>query len=178
MLEAFLTKKPCHRNAFQRLSDIFYQEAFAQINNENSKLRTYSLVKTKIGIETYLREPSILNTQDRIILSKFRLSNHELMIEKGRHTKIDKSKRYCPSCLTSIETEIHFLLHCGILANLRKKLFEDICPYIYTNFHDSTDEEKFAYLLNKQEITKDISRFLRKSFQLRSYLQNKYKIND
>ena len=71
-----------HNVFFKRITDIFYQNSFAEINRENSKLRTYyKLLKTTIGQEPYITE--IQNVNHRIAFSKFRLSNHSLMIEKG-----------------------------------------------------------------------------------------------
>ena len=63
------------------MSDIFHQNAFAQIGKETSKLRTYSQLKVSIGLEKYLLTHK--NTDDRIQLTKIRLLNHPLMIEKG-----------------------------------------------------------------------------------------------
>ena len=55
MMESFITKdKSSHSKLFQRLCDIFHQNAFSEISKDNSKLRTYNLIKTKIGLENYL----------------------------------------------------------------------------------------------------------------------------
>ena len=62
---------------YNRLMDIFHQNSFESIHNEDSKLRTYSIIKKRVGIEPYLKE--ICNPQLRFELSKFRLSNHKLM---------------------------------------------------------------------------------------------------
>ena len=43
-----------HKKLLQTLSDEFHQEAFASIKEERSKLRTYALIKTDIGLEKYL----------------------------------------------------------------------------------------------------------------------------
>ena len=93
---------------FQRLTDIFHQSAFEKIRENRSKLRTYSLLKRDIGYEKYLTE--VTSVQDRIALTKFRLSNHVLMIEKGRHLKLERNERFCPFCPKYVEDEIHFLL--------------------------------------------------------------------
>ena len=179
MMESFLNKRNIsHVEVFQRLSDIFHQESFAEINKESSKLRTYSLIKTKIGLESYLTDNIKLNTQDTILLTKFRISNHDLMIEKGRHMKIDKSQRFCPFCPKSIETEMHFLLHCKTVSHLRSELFTDIRPKICANFNTFSDQDKFIYLLKKQKIVKNVACFLRKSLQLRTFLRENYKNSD
>ena len=85
----------------KRMSDIFHQEAFTEINGDRSKLRTYGKIKSKIGTEKYLL---------RIILSRFRLSNHNLMIEKGRHQKLQLNQRNYPFCQGGLlEDEYHFI---------------------------------------------------------------------
>ena len=68
------------------LVDQFHQNAIANIKKENSKLRTYALFKSVIGMEEYLTE--IKNVSIRIQITKFRISNHKLMIETGRHQDI------------------------------------------------------------------------------------------
>ena len=109
-----------HKLLFQRLSDHFHQNAFETIQNNNSKLRTYSLIKRTIGLEDYLL--NIHNTKNRIAMSKLRLSNHVLLIESGRHLKLDQNLRVCPFCPKEIEDEIHFLLFCPTYKELRTKL--------------------------------------------------------
>ena len=52
-------------------------------------MRTYGLIKSEIGEEPYLR--IVKNVKDRISMTKLRLSNHKLMIEKGRHQGLEKA---------------------------------------------------------------------------------------
>ena len=82
-----------------------------------SKLRTFGKLKTTISISPYLIQVKHLDS--RKALSKVCLSSHDLMIEKGRHLKIDKTQRFCPFCPRSIETELHFLLHCKTYSHAR-----------------------------------------------------------
>ena len=173
LMEDFITKnKNTHINAWQRLNDIFHQLAFTEIKKENSKLRTYGLLKTNIGFENYLHAD--INLRDRIALTKLRLSNHELMIEKGRHTKIDKNKRFCPFCPKIIETELHFLLHCNTFSHLRMVVFEKTMKE-NPNFIFLQDTEKFILLLTKQNLINHTANFLKKGFECRSFLLGKYK---
>ena len=58
--------------------------------------------------QSYLNQ--IENIHECISLPKFRLSNHSLMIEKGRYQKIEKAFRFCPFCPQQVEDEMHFLL--------------------------------------------------------------------
>ena len=126
MMESFINSDDCNiqEKAFKRMCDIFHQSAFEQINTENSKLRTYKLIKTNIGREIYLEK--LENIQNRISFTKFRLSNHLLMIEKGRHNKIARDMRFCPFCPQKIEDEIHFLIECKCFETHRKELFDKI----------------------------------------------------
>ena len=109
---------------FKRMTDIFYQEAFTTINNEGSKLRTFGKLKTDIGRTKYLTQ--VKHIENRVALSKMRLSNHYLMIEKGRHLKIDKTERFCPFCPNHVETELHFLLQCKTFSPLRRILISEV----------------------------------------------------
>ena len=143
----------------------------------SSKLRTYNVIKTKIGIEGYLFANPKINTQDKIALTKFRLSNHDLMIEKGRHFQIEKDKRFCPFCPEAIETEMHFLLHCNTFACLRRELFS-IIRNKSNNFHYLCDLEKCIYLLSSEGTIRYVASFLQKSFECRAFLLEKHKNSD
>ena len=124
MYDAYLEQnRNAHITIFQRLIDTFHQNAFSEIGRESSKLRTYHIIKTKIGYEDYLNE--IQNIEARVAFTKFRLSNHSLMIEIGRHQRIDKSLRHCPFCPSEIEDELHFLIECKTYRSHRKELRRD-----------------------------------------------------
>ena len=118
--------KPCfiNKRIFQTLSDIFQQNAFETIKEVKSKLRTYAIFKEIICPETYLIK--IRNPKIRKQISKFRLSNHTLMIEVGRHKNIPKENRFCPFCPNSIETEIHFLFHCSVYSIMRETFLKTV----------------------------------------------------
>ena len=84
--------KRSHTLSCQRLSDTFHQHVFHDMNRETSKLRTYKLLKTKIGYENYLSE--IENVKQRITLTKFRLSNHALKQKRGDTIESIKTKEF------------------------------------------------------------------------------------
>ena len=139
---------------------IFHQNSFAELNRENSKLRTYKFLKTEIGREPYLK--NIKNIQDRILLTKFRLSNHRLMIEKGRHLKIPRKLRYCPFCHGSIEDEIHFLIKCKCFTTHRNTIYGNITKgKVLENFSVKSDMEKFKFLLTHSRILQFTAKYLR-----------------
>ena len=100
------------------MTDEFHQNAFGNIANPGSKLRTYSLIKNEIGMEKYLVE--MRNMELRTKYTKFRLSNHNLMIEKGRHMGLKVEERVPPYCTNVVEDEIHFLLECDTYSAIRE----------------------------------------------------------
>ena len=95
--------KDSHLKATQRMTDIFHQESFSNTKRDDSRLRTYGILKTEPGFEKYLSE--IQSIKERTALTKLRLSNHALMIEKGRHQKIDKTNITVPFALVSSKTK-------------------------------------------------------------------------
>ena len=159
----------CHLGILQRLKDIFHQNSFAQINEPNSKLRTYKHLKSQIGFEEYIN--LIPNEKERISLTKFRLSNHQLMIEKGRYMNIDREQRFCPLCTDSIEDEIHFLIECEAYKEKREKLFTDI-QKDNSNFLLKNNLEKTKFLLSNKSVVRITSRFVNECTQLRNEILN------
>ena len=85
-----------------------------------SKMKTYTLLKQNWKIEDYLLQ--VDNIKNRTALTKLRLSDHSLAIEKGRHQNINHSDRKCPFCPEEVEDELHFLIKCPTYKFLRKKL--------------------------------------------------------
>ena len=166
------TNKTIHNMIFKRMTDIFYQESFTKINSVNSKLRTFAKLKTDIGMAKYLTQIKCI--QNRVALSKIRLSNHDLMIEKGRHLKIDKTERFCPFCPNIIETESHFLLECKTFSFLRRLLFAEI-EIIVPIFNQICDQDKFSILLNNENIANQVGDFINKALNCRRFLLNKPK---
>ena len=108
--------------------------------------------------------------------TKIRLSNHTLMIEKGRHQGLLENQRLCPFCTTKVETEQHFIMECKTFEVFRQKLFEDITE-IYDRFGLLDDTEKFVFLLSNPEVGKIISEYLNKALQVRTYLVENHKQN-
>ena len=152
-----------------RLSDVFHQKAHVDINRENSKLRTYSKIKTKLGMEQYLTFP--IKVKERISLTKLRLSNHTLMIETGRHLKLELPQRCCPFCTNVIETEQHFILDCKTYSNIREEHFHEIL-HIFPIFNNSSDIDKFVTLMSNEIYAQQMASFIHKAFEIRSFMIN------
>jgi hypothetical protein len=90
----------------------------------NPKLRSYCTYKQGFYMESYLKQ--IGDFKLRKILTRFRLSCHNLAIEKGRHCKpkLPVEKRICEYCQdNAVENESHFLMECSLYNDLRRDLF-------------------------------------------------------
>ena len=161
-----------YKKLFQRLCDIFHQETFEKISGPNSKLRTYALFKKDQGYEEYLTK--IKNVAVRKNVTKFRLSNHKLMIEVGRHKKLPANERYCPFCPENVEDESHFLFHCPIYRFQRSKYLASITGGIH-NFDMLPDDQKLELLFCHME--NDICNFVSSSMEIREFLAEKPKMH-
>ena len=102
-----------------------FEEAWFKKLSVACKLRTYRTFKLRFGMETYLQ--TIKNSDVRASLTKFRASAHRLMIEAGRHQKLNLEDRVCPMCdLGAIEDELHFVTTCPFYAHARKVMMEGV----------------------------------------------------
>ena len=102
----------------QRLRDQYVQNWKTNIR-EVSKLEYYARFKTEFCYEEYL--DFIVNDDYRKALTKFRLCSHDLEIEVGRHSGVERVNRICKLCSSNTtESEYHFLLCCSKYAQLRQ----------------------------------------------------------
>lgn len=110
----------------------------------NAKLRTYCKFKVVFECENYLL--CIDDFKLRQCLTKFRISNHDLNIEKGRYLKLDINKRICNKCnLGLVEDEIHFLTVCEYYKDIRLEFFKLLntrkIDYVFKDIMQATDIE-------------------------------------
>ena len=159
-----------HKKLFQTLLDKFHQNSFEAIENNQGKLRTYGIFKKEIGFENYLS--NVKDPKKRIIVTKFRLSNHKLMIEVGRHHNIPKEFRFCPFCSTKVETEAHFLLECPVYNTLREKMLCSINAQI-PNFKYYPEIYQIQHLLSREDLL--VTNYIVLAGELREFLTNKNK---
>ena len=110
---------------------------------ESPKALSYKLIKYSVFPEKYLFV--VKNIKHKISLSRFRLSSHSLMIEKGRQMRPRKERdeRKCFQCKDIVEDEIHFLIECPLYDKERETLFQT-CRDKCKNFNSLvTKEQKF-----------------------------------
>lgn len=78
-------------------------------NNPDTKLSLFAKFKRNHKFETYLNYPSISR-----FITKLRLSDHNLPIERGRYTKpkTPRNLRTCSFCNIGVGDEFHVLFLC------------------------------------------------------------------
>ena len=88
------------------------------------KMRSLITFKHTFRFETYLL--TLPDFKLRKLLSKFRLSSHDLEVEKGRYLKpvIPTCQRICKLCNVSVENEEHILMECRVYNDLRLEYFK------------------------------------------------------
>ena len=96
-------------------------------------------------------------------MTKLRLSNHTLLIEKGRNQKMEEDLRVCSSCPNTIEDEIHFLLDCPTYQDTREKL---LLPTLNTKYLAS-NKDKFCFLLTNKTSIKAVAAYIKNAFTTR-----------
>ena len=99
-------------------------------------------------------------------MTKLRLSNHNLMIEKGRHNKVEHQLRFCIFCPNCIEDEYHFVMICPVYAMSRQKLLDEtnIRNYRMTNW------DTFVALMTENCCVEQTAEFINNANYIRDFL--------
>jgi hypothetical protein len=107
------------------------------------------------------------------LLSKLRISNHNLEIERGRHRGLQAKERICKLCLKEVEDEIHFLLKCEALQNVRTPFIDLINNNNY-NFKHLDIREKVIWLMSNEDnfIINQLSDMILKHSSRNDIIQN------
>lgn len=125
-------------------------------------MRTYILFKNEFQYEKYL---DILSMELRKPITQFRISAHNLEIERGRYTRpiTPLDQRICKKCKTDIGNEMHFLFNCASLTPQRELMLENTILNC-RHFINLSEENKLIYLLNSEGLTlTDIAVFLHRN---------------
>ena len=107
----------------------------------------YRLFKDMISLEKYLL---ILNEDKRSLLTKFRVSAHNLEIGKARYIGVKTEDIICKLCNTGVEDETHFLLQCPVLENKRTQIINNI-KIVNTNFNNLPNNSKLIWLMSSED---------------------------
>ena len=116
---------------------------------KNGKLRAYYTFKPFFKKEIYLQ--FIRNRDVRKCFTQFRISAHQLAIERGKDRNIKIKDKICKYCQSSeVEDEIYFLINCQKFTNERKELFPKIEKFCKC-FSSLTDDNKFLWLMTSED---------------------------
>ena len=150
------------KNVIKENYDKLLLDKISKFDN-TSKLHLYSKLKSEIGLSNYLKIP---NFNSRKILTKFRISDHNLEVELGRYKRIPRDQRHCKVCKV-LDDESHFLFHCQINSNLRHIFLNKILN-VYPDFNQLDSFEKIQLILNPDmTVLSFIVDFLKQSLELR-----------
>ena len=152
-------RKLCHEN---------YDKYWILGIGESPKAISYKKFKTTVYLETYLSY--VVNVKHRIALTRFRLSNHNLLIEKGRHfrPKIERNERKCFLCKNDVEDESHFITKCP-LYNKERVLLYELLKDNSRFFEQLSDEQKFVFIMTNEnkKVMAELARFIFNSMRER-----------
>ena len=128
----------------------------------SNKLRTYRLIKSSYRIDYYLIH--ITYRDERRMFTKLKCSNHSLLTETGKHSKIDVFDRKCSRC-NKVEDEIHFCVECLVYDLARDKFFKDF------NFNINVVNMKDAFIRlfssKEAKLLKQLAEFITARFEIR-----------
>ena len=128
-----------------------YERLWVVNIKDSPKAISYALFKNTVFFEKYLYD--VKNRKSKIALTRFRLSNHNLLIEKRRHMrpKLDRTERKCFLCKDVIEDEKHFITNCPLYSKHRAILYHSLQNNsIY--FTSLTGEDKFIFIMINENI--------------------------
>ena len=103
-----------------------------------------------------------------------KVTSHDLMIEKGRHSGVNKTERFCPFCTDIVESEEHSLLRCATFSPLRATLISKIVVKIAFP-EQMSDHTKFLTLLTNENIVDEVGNYIQKALHCRRFLLSKHK---
>ena len=148
-----------NRKHLNKIMTSQYNEYWRNKIQTEPKMRTYRTIKNNFKLEEYLTSVPKKYRKD---LTRFRISAHNLAIERGRYTRppTPLENRTCPNCPDKVENEFHFLLECPMYKEGRQEMVQNIeiiCP----NFKLLNMEEQFIFLMNAEgKFTEIISKFI------------------
>ena len=112
------------KNLKTELQKLYRQQFFKTISLSSKPAPIYSKIKKEYREEPYVSQ--VEYHKYRSAITRFRISAHNLPIEKGRWEGIDKSERRCKKCINNdVSNEKHYILYCNVpeIVDSRVKFF-------------------------------------------------------
>lgn len=155
-------------NEIKKICQHYYDRCWKVNITESPKAILYKEFKTNVSLEKYLTD--VKNRNHKIALTRFRVSNHDLLIEKGRHfrPKIEREDRKCFLCKDHIEDERHFITKCPLYKNERILLYRTINENSIF-FEAFSDEQKFLFIMTNENenVINGLAKFVSNSMNAR-----------
>jgi len=101
-----------------------FQEEWKDKVDRSDRFSIYRLFKQSHGIEHYLSDITIKRFRDCVI--RFRFGINDLKANKRFYYSNSISLQDCPFCPNKREDEIHFIFHCPVYTDLRKKYVDNM----------------------------------------------------
>ena len=140
-----------------RLKDCVIQTYFSILKKQN-KMRTYAKHKQDIKLESYVTK---LSFSARQTVSKLRLSDHSLEIERGKYQRpyLKPEERNCPFSPDKIEDEYQIFIECAMYRDGRQTFLNS--SYNHKSYSHANQNKLFSHIFKCHEahITK-ISSFI------------------
>ena len=125
-----------------------------------------------MNFEKYLMQ--IEDRKLRIPLTTFRLSDHELSIETGRHKNIPRNERHFPLCKAKVvEDEANAMLVCEQYNSLRTTFFNKIGNTNETHSLSKIEKMQSIFNSNDQRNNLYVANFIKKLTEER-YILTKF----
>ena len=157
-----------NKTKIKKTCNDYYERLWKEEIDKSPKALSYKTYKMNIIIENYLY--LVKHLKHKIALSRFRLSNHNLLIEKGRHMIPKIERNQCVICKTEIEDELHFLIICPLYDEERATLFQQ-CRINSIHF-DTTlnNQQKFIFIMSNEcpIVVENLAKYVFNSFKIRN----------
>ena len=112
LMNTFNSKLEIEEQFFEKTRDTIRKKA----DEGRSKYITYLQINPYLQTPTYYND--VLNYRQVSMISKLRVSMHNLQVEMGRRSRIARELRLC-HCQQSVEDEFHFLTQCASYVEIR-----------------------------------------------------------
>ena len=132
----------------RKVTEEVYSNQWKQKLQASTKADTYRTFKMNMSFEAYLSHPK---RKERVAMTKLRISDHKLMVEKGRHFNpiIPRENRKCHMCTTEVENEVHFLTDCKMYGSQ-----SNFWNQVTTKFPQTANlrkEDKLTFILTQED---------------------------
>ena len=135
-------------------------QSWEETKSCSNKACFYKIFKHNFGFEKYL---DILPFKQRVLLTKFRVSNHNLPVETGRWEGLSRDQRKCPTCPNIVlGDEFHYLFECPSFnreRNIHVKRYFTQHPNAYKTYQLFNSENKLILSQLTNFINKINSKF-------------------